>query len=116
MRLPPWLVTLLRCVGAGGCIALAVPPFGWWPLAFVGIALADRLIAGRPWRSRFRRMWLVAAVWLFPATFWMIDLTPPGYVIAQAVAAAMFGLAAAAGTGTRTTASSASARRNHGSM
>ncbi len=72
-----------------------MPPWGWWPLAFVGVALADRLLADRPWRSRFRRMWVVAAAWLFPATVWMLDLTPPGYLIAQASAAAMFAVGAA---------------------
>ena len=85
-----------RCALAGGCIAASMPPWGWWPLAFVGIALADRLLAEQPWRVRARRMWLVAACWLFPATIWMLDLTPPGWVIAQAVAAMAFGLAAMA--------------------
>ena len=73
-----------------------MPPWGWWPLAFVGVALTDRLVADQPWRERFRRMWLAAAFWLFPATIWMLDLTPPGWVIAQVFAAAMFGLAAIA--------------------
>ena len=39
-------------------IAAALPPWGWWPAAFVGVALLDRLLAGRPAASRFRRMWL----------------------------------------------------------
>ncbi len=95
-RLPDRLRTAARCALAGLCLAAALPPWGWWPLAFVGIALADRLLADQPWRVRFRRMWLVAACWLYPATLWMLDLTPPGYVVAQAVAAAMFGAAAAA--------------------
>jgi apolipoprotein N-acyltransferase len=89
------LRTATLAVLAGLCLAASLPPWGWWPLAFVGVALADGLLAGRPWRSRFRRMWLVAAAWLFPATLWMLDLTPPGYVVAQAVAAAMFGAGAA---------------------
>jgi apolipoprotein N-acyltransferase len=88
--------TVAPCALAGLCIAASLPPWGWWPLAFVGIALTDRVLAGKPWRTRFLRMWVVAAFWLFPATLWMIDLTPPGYVFAQAAAAAMFGLAAAA--------------------
>ena len=29
---------------AGGCIAASVPPWGWWPLAIVGVALLDRLL------------------------------------------------------------------------
>jgi apolipoprotein N-acyltransferase len=84
-----------RCLLAGLCIAASVPPWGWWPLAFVGIALLDRLIAGQPWKRRFRRTWLVAAAWLFPALFWIWDLTPPGYLVAGALYSAYFAVAAA---------------------
>lgn len=92
----PRLRTALLCVATGGSIALSMPPWGWWPLAFVGLAGVDRLLADRPWRSRLRRMWCIAAAWLFPATLWMIDLTAPGWVIAQALAAGMFAVAAVA--------------------
>jgi apolipoprotein N-acyltransferase len=84
-----------RCLLAGLCIAASVPPWGWWPLAFVGIALLDRLIADQPWKRRLRRTWLVAAAWLYPAMFWMWDLTPPGYLLAGAFYAAYFAVAAA---------------------
>ncbi|MGZ4682788.1 MAG: apolipoprotein N-acyltransferase [Acidimicrobiales bacterium] len=84
-----------RCVLAGLCIAASVPPWGWWPLAFVGIALLDRLIADQPWKRRFRRTWLVAAGWLFPALFWIWDLTAPGFVVAASLYAAYFAVAAA---------------------
>lgn len=85
-----------RCLVTGLCIAASVPPWGWWPLAFVGLASWDRLIADQPWASRFRRSWVVAAGWLYPAMLWMWDLTPPGYVIACAAYAAYFGVAMAA--------------------
>ena len=84
-----------RCLLAGLCIAASVPPWGWWPLAFVGIALLDRLIADRSWKRRFRRTWLVAAAWLFPALFWIWDLTPPGYLVAASLYSAYFAVAAA---------------------
>ena len=80
---------------AGLCLAASVPPWGWWPLAFVGIALLDRLIAGQGWKRRFRRTWLVAAAWLFPALLWIWDLTAPGYVIAGALYATYFAIAGA---------------------
>jgi apolipoprotein N-acyltransferase len=86
----------LRCVLAGLCLAASVPPWGWWPLAFVGVALWDRLLAERSWRSRLMRTWLVAAFWLFPSLLWMWDLTPPGYVVAGAVFALYFGIVAIA--------------------
>jgi apolipoprotein N-acyltransferase len=96
MRLPDRLTTFLRCVAAGACIALAVPPAGWWPLAFVGLALWDRSLAGASRTQRFRRSWLIAAVWFFPTMFWMVDLTPPGYVVACVLYAAYFAVAGAA--------------------
>lgn len=86
---------VVRALVAGLCLAASVPPWGWWPLAFVGIAILDRLLVDRPWRSRFRRTWLVAAAWLYPAMLWMFDLTAPGYVAAGAFYAAYFGIAAA---------------------
>ncbi len=89
------LLVLGRCVLAGLCIAASIPPWGWWPLAFVGIALADRLIAGHGWARRFRRMWMVAAAWLVPGMIWMWDFTAPGYLVAVAIFAAFFGVAAA---------------------
>lgn len=82
-------------VVAGLCIAASVPPWGWWPLAFVGIAIVDHLIDTPSWRQRFARMWLVAAAWLYPAMLWMWDLTAPGYVAAAAFYSAYFGIAAA---------------------
>ncbi|MEI7593416.1 MAG: apolipoprotein N-acyltransferase [Actinomycetes bacterium] len=86
---------LARCILAGFCIAASIPPWGWWPLAFVGIALLDRLIADQPWPRRFRRTWLVAAAWLFPALFWISDLTIPGYFIAGTLYATYFAVAGA---------------------
>ncbi len=89
----PWIV--VRCVAAGICLAGSVPPWGWWPLAFVGIALVDRVIDTPSRRARFGRMWLVTATWLFSAMLWMWDLTPPGYVIAGALYSTYYGAAAA---------------------
>jgi len=91
----------LRGVGTGLVIAASVPPWGWWPLAFVGLFLLDRLIAGQPAKARFRRTWLVCAAWLYPSMVWMVDLTLPGYLIACAVYAAYFGVAVAACPPTR---------------
>jgi apolipoprotein N-acyltransferase len=90
------LLVFGRCVLAGVLLAASVPPWGWWPLALVGIALLDRLIADQPAAVRFRRTWLVAAAWLYPAMVWMFDLTPPGYLIAGGAYAAYFGVAVAA--------------------
>lgn len=89
--LPVWSRSAL----AGICIAGSVPPWGWWPLAFVGFAILDRLLVDTSPKQRFGRIWLACAWWLFPAMLWMADLTPPGYVVAGALYAAYYGLAAA---------------------
>ena len=78
---------------AGALLAAAVPPFGWWPLAFLGVALWDRLLAGAGARARFGRSWLMAVAWFAPTMLWMVDLTAIGYPIAVVVFAAMVGLA-----------------------
>src|SRR5207342_2560817 len=82
-------------VGAGALVAASLPPWGWWPLAFVGIAILDRLVAERPWRSRFARTWLFGLAWMGPGMAWMWYLSAPGYVVAAAVSAGYLGLAAA---------------------
>lgn len=92
---PNRTVVILAALGAGLAVAASMPPWGWWPLAFVGIAVLDELIADQPWRTRFARTWLMAAAWLYPAMLWMWDLTAPGYVVAVAFFAAYFATAAA---------------------
>ena len=82
-----------RAFLAGLLLAASLPPWGWWPLAFAGLALLDRLIADQPVWTRFRRGWLVAAALLFPTLSWLFSFTEPGYVIASAYYAALFGLA-----------------------
>lgn len=86
-------VTALTCLGTGVLIAAALPPWGWWPLAFVGVACLDRIVADRPRGERFRRGMLVGLGLYFPSLAWMTDMTIPGYVIAVVAYAALFGLA-----------------------
>ena len=74
-------------------LAASLPPWGWWPLAFVGLVLLDGLIADQAAWTRFRRGWLVAAGLLFPTLIWIYTFTAPGYVIAASYYAAVFGLA-----------------------
>ncbi|MGI9621980.1 MAG: apolipoprotein N-acyltransferase [Acidimicrobiales bacterium] len=83
-------------IGAGVTLALSMPPWGWWPLAFVSFAwLAVQLKApaAQTLRSRYWIGFGFGAGWLFPATFWMIDLTPPGYVVQGLIFAVLFGVA-----------------------
>jgi apolipoprotein N-acyltransferase len=102
--MPPVLPALARhdwrtafgALASGVLIAAALPPWGWWPLAFVGIAALDRLIAEADRASRFRRGLLVGVGLYVPSLAWMIDMTAPGYVVAAIFYAALLGLAAAA--------------------
>ncbi len=89
---------------AGFCICAALPPWGWWPLAFVGVAIVDRVLANQSTRRRFSIMTTAGVTWFFPSTLWMFDLTPAGYPIAALFFASLFGVAAAmspAGRGRR---------------
>ncbi|HEX6569217.1 MAG TPA: apolipoprotein N-acyltransferase [Acidimicrobiales bacterium] len=88
-------VTALSCLGTGLLIAAALPPWGWWPLAFAGLACLDRLIAERPRSARFRRGTLVGLGLYVPSLAWMTDMTVPGYAIAAVAYAALLGLAVA---------------------
>jgi apolipoprotein N-acyltransferase len=77
-------------------LCLSLPPFGFWPLALVGLVGLDRLVADQPVRVRFRRGWLVALACFGPSLSWMTALTAPGYVVATVLYAAMLGLGIAA--------------------
>jgi apolipoprotein N-acyltransferase len=91
-----WAGTAAGCLAAGACLALSVPPAGFWPLGIVGVAVWDRLLAHQPASRRARRSWLVAVAWLAPMTLWMWDLTAPGYLVATAIFGGWFALAGAA--------------------
>lgn len=89
------MTRLLAALGAGALVALALPPWGWWPLAFVGIALFDHLLYSV---NRRALRWALGTVfgigWLAPGMGWMWFLTPPGYVIAALGFGALHGVAA----------------------
>ena len=79
MPRPPKIV--LAVLG-GLCLAAATPPWGFWPLAFVGIVLLHHVLEGARRIVRFARAWTVWAALLFPTLLWMQEMTAPGYVIA----------------------------------
>lgn len=86
---------LASAVVAGLLLAAALPPWGWWPLAFVGVAMADVALDGVCRRGRLALGWLTGIAWLAPSTVWMLDFSPPGYVAAAFVLSAATGVAAA---------------------
>lgn len=72
----------VRAVAAGLLLAASLPPWGWWPLAFAGVAVLDRLLAATSWKQRLFRGSVVGWALFTPTIFWISQLTAPGYVIA----------------------------------
>jgi len=83
-------------LAAGVALCLSLPPFGFWPLAALGLVLLDHLVADQPARRRFARGWLVAMACFVPSLSWMTALTAPGYLVACALYAAMLATGVAA--------------------
>lgn len=76
-------------------VAAALPPWGFWPLAFLGVALFETTVHAAPdGRTRFRRGMQFGVGWLGPGMVWMWFLTAPGYIVATLLFASFHGLAA----------------------
>jgi len=73
---------LLASALCGGLLALSVPPWGFWPLAFIGIIALDFLLDNCEAKIRFARGLFFGIGWLFPSLIWMWDFSPVGYVAA----------------------------------
>ena len=87
----PWI----RGVLAGLLLAASLPPWGFWPLSFVGMALwVELLTESSHWR-RAGLSALVSVSWMGPATIWMVDLTVVGWPLAVLGFAAMHAVAGA---------------------
>jgi apolipoprotein N-acyltransferase len=93
---PERLRVAAGCTATGLLLCASMPPFGFWPLAFVAFVLLDRLTAGRSRRSRLRRGALVGLALYVPGLSWMVALTLPGSLVACVLYAAMLGLGIAA--------------------
>ncbi|MEN9801452.1 MAG: apolipoprotein N-acyltransferase, partial [Actinomycetota bacterium] len=73
-----------------------MPPWGWWPLAFVGlIAFSAIEYRARTSSDRFFAGLLFGCGWYLPSMSWMWFLTAPGYVIAALLFASLHGVASA---------------------
>ncbi|MFV0308698.1 MAG: apolipoprotein N-acyltransferase [Desertimonas sp.] len=83
----------LVALGAGLLVALSLPPWGWWPLSFVGVAVFDAVADGQPRRWRFALGSAFGLGWLATGMMWMWQLTVPGYIAASVIFAAWHGAA-----------------------
>ena len=73
-------------LGGGFLVALSLPPWGWWPLPFVGVALFELALGAdaRPRRPLRGAASLFGLGWLAMGMGWMWQLTVPGYIVASA--------------------------------
>ena len=87
-------------LGSGSLVAFSLPPWGWWPLAFIGIAIFARITTSGTTRPRTQFLFgtIFAFGWFAPGMCWMWFLTPPGYVIAVLLFAALHGVASVIGS------------------
>jgi len=82
-------------LGSGALVALSMPPWGFWPLAVVGVVLFEISLGETPTRrQRMLRGFLFGAGWMYLGMGWMVQLTAPGYVVAGAVFASFHMVAA----------------------
>jgi apolipoprotein N-acyltransferase len=69
------------CLGGGVLVALSLPPWGWWPLAFAGVGLVAWATEGV---AAKRRWWSGVAFGLglfVPGLWWMIEFHVFGAVL-----------------------------------
>lgn len=69
----PRLARAAVCFGAGLLVALSIPPWGWWPLAFVGLGALTWATEGIAARARW---WAGVAFGLgmfLPGLWWMTE-------------------------------------------
>ena len=97
IRIPRFSASAALAIGGGVLVALSLPPWGIWPLAFLGVAMFEMSLGENPSRrARAARGWLFGAAWMYPGLAWMWSLTPPGYILAAAIYAGYHAVAALA--------------------
>lgn len=79
---------------AGLLVAASMPPWGWWPLAFIGLGIYARTAVHRRGSRPFSTAFIFAFSWFLPAMAWMWFLTQPGYIAAVIIFCLMHGNAA----------------------
>ncbi|MEA3055642.1 MAG: apolipoprotein N-acyltransferase [Actinomycetota bacterium] len=87
---------------AGLLLTAALPPFGWWPLAIVGVALLVHLLEDEEARASSRRLvvgYAAALGFLVPGLWWMHEFTAPGYVLACLFESVLLTIGVAIGRG-----------------
>ncbi|MCU0259598.1 MAG: apolipoprotein N-acyltransferase [Ilumatobacteraceae bacterium] len=84
----------------GWLVALSLPPWGWWPLGFVGVILLETSLGERPTVGQRAAIgFAFGLAWMAMGMGWMWQLTIPGYIAATLVFAGFHAAAAAAAPG-----------------
>ncbi|HEY2331303.1 MAG TPA: apolipoprotein N-acyltransferase [Acidimicrobiales bacterium] len=68
-------------------MAAALPPFGWWPLAVVGVGLLAWAIDGQGWRARAKTGLAFGLGWMVPGFWWMTEFSAPGALVSTLLVA-----------------------------
>ncbi len=77
----------LLAVALGALVILSLPPWGWWPLAPLGLGVFLHLHHGETFG---RRLGLAFSLWMGAyalGMLWMLDLTLPGWIVATPIEA-----------------------------
>ena len=92
-RLPPRHLVLAALGGL--LVAASLPPWGVWPLAFVGVAVFETALGDEAGAARRALTgWVFALCWFLPGMAWMWFLTSPGYLLATVLFAGFHAVAA----------------------
>ena len=82
----------------GLLLALSLPPWGWWPLAFVGAGVVFWRLDGLPWRSRLLSGWAAGLGCFVPGLWWAVSFNWYGAGVLMVVEALSMAFAAVAST------------------
>jgi apolipoprotein N-acyltransferase len=89
-----WGRVAFPSVVSGVAVALSLPPWGWWPLAFVGAAVLYWRLAGLRLRTRLLAGWLAGLGCYVPGLFWARAFNWYGAAVLMAVEALSTAVAA----------------------
>lgn len=85
----------------GLLLAFSLPPWGWWPLAFVGAAIVFWRLAGLPWHARLLAGWAAGLGCFVPGLWWAASFNWYGAAVLMVVEAFSMAVAAVGVPATR---------------
>ncbi|MDP9071064.1 MAG: hypothetical protein M3N68_07230, partial [Actinomycetota bacterium] len=80
----------------GALVALSLPPWGWWPLAFLGVAVLSRCLSGLSTRRRLGVGVAFGLGQFAPGLWWMGEFNAVGAVLVVLLETSFVAAAAAA--------------------